>query len=75
MSYNRHDVKVASVCDHIEDGDDCDCYPVFDAKSDSEKAVRDVAYLPHSCDHWVIGGKDEVRQLIADLQDIMDDLK
>lgn len=27
-----------------------------------------VAYLPHSCDRWVIGGAAEVRQLIADLR-------
>ena len=26
-----------------------------------------VAYLPHSCDEWVIGGPDECRQLMADL--------
>lgn len=27
-----------------------------------------VAYLDHSCDEWVIGGKDEVKALIEDLQ-------
>jgi hypothetical protein len=27
-----------------------------------------VAYLPHSCDEWVIGGAQQVRQMIADLQ-------
>lgn len=26
------------------------------------------AYLPHSCDQWVIGGPEEVREMIADLQ-------
>lgn len=26
------------------------------------------AYLPHSCDAWVIGGPDNVRAMIADLQ-------
>ena len=26
------------------------------------------AYLPHSCNQWVIGGKQEVESLILDLQ-------
>lgn len=26
------------------------------------------AFLPHSCDEWIIGGKEEIRCLIADLQ-------
>lgn len=26
------------------------------------------AYLPHSCDEWVIGGVDEIKQMIADLK-------
>ncbi len=25
-------------------------------------------YLPHSCDEWVVGGPDNVRAMIADLQ-------
>lgn len=39
-----------------------------------EAAVRDirsrprVIALPHSCDEWVIGGPDEARQMIADLE-------
>lgn len=33
-------------------------------------AVRVVA-LPHSCDQWKIGGPDQVRQLIADLSDLL----
>lgn len=24
--------------------------------------------LPHSCDNWIIGGVEEAKQLIADLQ-------
>lgn len=26
-----------------------------------------VAFLPHSCSRWIIGGPDEVKHLIADL--------
>lgn len=30
--------------------------------------VGPIAWLPHQCNQWVIGGPDEVRQMIADLQ-------
>lgn len=29
--------------------------------------LRRVAYLPHSCEEWEIGGPDEVRRLLTDL--------
>lgn len=29
------------------------------------------AYLDHSCGSWVIGGPDEIRNLIADLRAIL----
>jgi len=32
---------------------------------------QDEAYLPHRCDEWVIGGPDQVKQLILDLQDAL----
>lgn len=28
-------------------------------------------YLPHSCDEWVIGGPDQVRMLIEDLNELL----
>lgn len=40
----------------------------LDAEDVTEEQLRRVAYLPHSCDHWVIGGANEVRAMIADLQ-------
>ena len=33
---------------------------------------RKVAVLPHSCGHWIIGGYDEIRQLMLDLRDILE---
>ena len=30
-----------------------------------------VAYLPHSCDEWVVGGAEEVRSLIGDLEELL----
>lgn len=32
----------------------------------------EAVYLPHSCDYWVIGGRKEIEDLIADLKEIMD---
>ena len=43
----------------------------YDARTDDfEEQCKDraVAYLPHSCDSWVIGTADEVEELIAELQ-------
>lgn len=35
---------------------------------DSEVAIM----LPHSCDKWVIGSPDDARQLIADLEKLIE---
>lgn len=35
---------------------------------------NDVVLLPHSCDEWVIGGKEEVEMMIADLQELLKQL-
>ena len=39
--------------------------------SDDLRFVSDVkpgdVYLPHSCDEWVIGGKEQIEALIEDL--------
>lgn len=33
------------------------------------------AFLPHSCDEWVIGGIPEIENLIQDLQNALEQLK
>lgn len=33
------------------------------------------AYLPHSCDEWVIGGPEQIRMLIMDLQEALKKLE
>ncbi len=33
------------------------------------------AYLPHSCQEWVIGGKEEMKTLIEDLQEALDKIE
>ena len=35
---------------------------------------RTSVVLPHSCDEWAIGGREEVRQLIADLEQLLEEL-
>lgn len=34
---------------------------------DNLKYIKTGAYLPHSCDYWVIGGIEEINALMADL--------
>lgn len=34
-----------------------------------------VAYLPHSCDSWVIGKEEQVELMILDLQEILIELR
>ena len=29
------------------------------------------AWLPHSCDHWIVGGKQEIQWLIDDLKEAL----
>lgn len=37
-----------------------------------DEDLRGKIILPHSCDEWVIGDDDDARQLIADLQALLD---
>lgn len=37
-----------------------------------ETIAEPVAYLPHSCDEWIIGGRENIKALIADLQEMLD---
>lgn len=39
-----------------------------------ELAPQIVAYLPHSCEEWVIGGRDEILRLIFDLNRALEKL-
>lgn len=44
-----------------------DFHTIIDSRGDC-KAVENVAFLPHACDEWVIGGPEEIKSLIKDLQ-------
>ena len=60
------------------DGEYCDLE--FDHKHtirDSEELLVfgvGTVYLPHSCNEWVIGGAKQVKELISDLQSILEKL-
>lgn len=46
----------------------------FKEVTDTTTADYDVGewfYLPHSCDKWVIGGPEQARALIADLEKLL----
>ena len=45
----------------------------FGKTMDSARDYEDVtgAYLPHSCDTWVIGGRKEIEDLIVDLTNLL----
>ncbi len=50
-------------CENYDSGHDC---VPRDARNDYVRSVP-VAWLPHSCDAWVVGGPAEIRALISDL--------
>lgn len=63
MSYKKGDVSI----------DRCN-YDSRDEKGyddDYRFAGKQVALLPHSCDEWIIGSKEEVEMMIADLQELL----
>lgn len=50
--YERGLVCIAREGEHLTGGDN---------------EQRPIAYLPHSCDEWVIGGAKEIQAMIEDL--------
>jgi len=75
MSYEKDDAKlyVPGVCAEADNGEVCFHDPEHTtapyAVMDEEGRPTPVpcAYLPHSCDQWVIGGPEELRLMIAEL--------
>jgi len=55
--------------DHYCCEDTCEeVHGVVDTRSDTYDLVKNAVYLPHSCDEWVIGGIEQVKKLIVDLE-------
>jgi hypothetical protein len=84
MSYKTGDLKHLAAKDHCEACQvwECDCHDEeytrrvpTDSRADEDEDGNAVptktlggAWLPHSCDEWVIGGPENIRALIADLK-------
>lgn len=48
----------------------------YDSRNEGEDTLSQyeyVAYLPHSCGSWIVGGKEQIEILIQDLQQILKD--
>ncbi len=72
--YKKGSIKIVEpVCEHYKQEGWC----IEDHKHQlyGTKEGEPVAYLPHSCDEWVIGGEKEILQLIEDLQEALKRLK
>lgn len=74
--YVKGTLQITKDCGHPECQDSSICEQTFeqravlDSKTDDYDRVSGV-YLPHSCDEWVIGGPDQIRALIADLEEML----
>lgn len=62
--YTKGEVRIALPTWKDNDGEDR--YDGFGLEK-----YKGQAYLPHSCDEWIVGGRKEVEQLIEDLQELL----
>lgn len=78
--YIKGDLKsIEPPCDKMEKEGACyeyheDFTPHVHMLNDSRHGLNWKAssvYLPHSCQEWLIGGPDQVRELISDLQEAL----
>lgn len=69
--YKQGDLKVTTAICTSYDAEYGECdedhdHTVYDSKT-CKTRKHPCAFLPHSCDSWVIGGADEIKLLIKDL--------
>lgn len=74
--YNKNDLQYSYIKDNKLEytGPDPSSDPRDpDYGTEDEKPIPDspIAWLEHSCSQWVIGGPNEVRQMIVDLQNLL----
>lgn len=65
--YEAGMVRVSTQCSPLED---CEIYS--DDHQCSLGADPPIAFLPHSCGYWNIGGPDAIRALISDLNSALE---
>lgn len=62
-------------CDDSLDEDSHGKHTISDNRAnypDGLKTEAGIAYLPHSCSEWVIGGPEQIKAMIADLQALLE---
>ncbi|MEE9354187.1 MAG: hypothetical protein V3U75_01220 [Methylococcaceae bacterium] len=80
--YKHGDLKkLDAPCETLDEDGDClrsyldgHDHAITDNRGENQRyhGVRHPAvYLPHSCDYWIIGGPEEIKQLISDLQEAL----
>jgi len=69
--YKKGDLQI----NEPDDIDDLPCYSDLREWNDKELRSREVkegeVFLPHSCDQWVIGNKENIMWLIEDLNKLL----
>lgn len=67
-----------SQCDSRDEDGNCESYRIYEDHNHDVYDSCDVitfgsntAFLPHSCDYWVIGGPEQIKAMIEDLQEIL----
>lgn len=71
--YTKGELKLTDLeCATVDEDGDCEnplhCHSVYDSRNGNNKTTR-AAFLPHSCQAWVIGDVQQIEAMIADLQD------
>ena len=76
--YKEGDLKLVDPlpCDTFEKEYDCCDEPdhvhsLDDWRGDGLRIYSSCVFLPHSCDRWIIGGADNIKLLIKDLQEAL----
>ena len=62
--YHKGDVKLVEPQHWITDAKD----------NNYSRIMAPCAYLEHSCDEWAIGGIENIKQMITDLQDVLKEM-
>jgi hypothetical protein len=71
--YSAGELGIAPAGCQLDKDGDCNIenhpHPT-DARDNYERVYGEV-FLPHSCEEWVIGGPEEIRMLIRDLEEAL----
>lgn len=79
MAYKKGDLCIISEAslredNGLEQSEDPYVYAPVDNRSDYNRVSLPVISLPHSCENWIIGGKEEALQLLEDIKEALNKL-